>query len=172
MKEDREGESAEGPSADISSSYNRNSKLVKFIAKIHIKTVPSLINQYFFNSPAIKSFQPVYIIMEKELQKKSLDLFFRHEYQKLVNFVSRNLEDRFFETSPEDIIQDVALGLIDRLEIDTQIGNMTAYIYRAVKNKIIDSQRKKQRNVSIENFTDRKNGNYLLNTGRKCSGGP
>jgi RNA polymerase sigma factor (sigma-70 family) len=102
--------------------------------------------------------------MEKELQKKSLDRFFRIEYQKLVNFVRKNLDDRYFEASPEDIVQDVALGLIDRLDLDAQIGNLTAYIYRSVKNKIIDYQKKKQRNVSIELFTDKKNENYLLNT--------
>ena len=102
--------------------------------------------------------------MEKELQKKTLDRLFRNEYQKLVNFVRKNLEDRFFESSPEDIVQDVVLGLIDKLEVDAQIGNLTAYLYRSVKNKIIDNQKKKQRNVSIESFTDRKNENYLLNT--------
>ena len=102
--------------------------------------------------------------MEKELQKKSLDRFFRNEYQKLVNFIRKNLDDRYFEVSPEDIIQDVALGLIDKLDLDTQIGNLTGYIYRSVKNKIIDFQKKKQRTVSIESFTDRNNENYLLNT--------
>jgi RNA polymerase sigma-70 factor (ECF subfamily) len=102
--------------------------------------------------------------MEKELQKKSLDRFFRNEYQKLVNFVRKNLDDRYFEASPEDIIQDVALGLIDKLDLDAQIGNLTGYIYRSVRNKIIDYQKKKQRTVSIETFTDRKNENYLLNT--------
>jgi RNA polymerase sigma factor (sigma-70 family) len=101
--------------------------------------------------------------MEKELQKKSLDRFFRNEYQKLLNFVRKNLDERYFEASPEDIVQDVALGLIDKLDLDTQIGNLTAYIYRSVKNKIIDYRKKKQRTVSIETFTDRKNGNYLLN---------
>ncbi|MEI7981516.1 MAG: RNA polymerase sigma factor, partial [Bacteroidota bacterium] len=100
----------------------------------------------------------------KELQKKSLDRFFRNEYQKLVNFVRKNLDDRYFEASPEDIVQDVALGLIDKLDLDAQIGNLTGYIYRSIKNKIIDSQKKKQRTVSIENFTDRNNENYLLNT--------
>ena len=102
--------------------------------------------------------------MENEVQKKSLDQFFRREYQKLVNFVRKNLDERYYEASPEDIVQDVALGLIDKLDLDTQIGNLTGYIYRSIKNKIIDYQKKKQRNVSIERFTDRKNENYLLNT--------
>ncbi len=102
--------------------------------------------------------------MEKEFQKKSLDRFFRDEYQKLVNFVRKNLDERYFEASPEDIVQDVALGLIDKLDLDAQIENLTGYIYRSVKNKIIDYQKKKQRNVSIETFTGWKNENYLLNT--------
>ena len=102
--------------------------------------------------------------MEKELQKKSLESFFRQEYQKLVNYVRKNIEERYFDASPEDIVQDVAIGLIDKLDLDSQIGNLTAYIYRSVKNRIIDYQKKKQRNVSIENFTDNKNENYLLNT--------
>jgi RNA polymerase sigma-70 factor (ECF subfamily) len=102
--------------------------------------------------------------MEKDLQKKTLDRFFRKEYQKLVNYVRKNLEDRFFEASPEDIIQDVAMGLIDKLDLDTQIGNLTAYIYRSIKNRIIDYRKKKQRIVPIENFTDHKDRNYLLNS--------
>ena len=117
-----------------------------------------------FITGAIISFHLVYNPMEKELQKKSLDRFFRGEYQKLVNFIRKNLDDRYYEASPEDIIQDVAIGLIDKLDLDAQIGNMTGYIYRSVKNKMADYRKKKQRTVSIERFTDEKQGNYLLNT--------
>jgi RNA polymerase sigma-70 factor (ECF subfamily) len=102
--------------------------------------------------------------MEKELQKKSLDSFFRNEYQKLVNYIRKNIDERYFEASPEDIIQDVTLNLIDKLDLDVQIGNLNGYIYRSVKNKIIDYQKKKQRTVSIESFTNNNNENYLLNT--------
>ena len=102
--------------------------------------------------------------MDKELQKENVERFFRSEYGKLLNFVRKNLDERFFGASPVDIIQDVALGLISRLDLDTQVGNLTAYIYRSVRNRIIDSRNKKQRNVSIENFTDHENGNYALNT--------
>ena len=101
--------------------------------------------------------------MEKEIQKKNVDRFFRNEYQKLLNFVRKNFDERFFGASPEDIVQDVALGLISRLDLDVQVGNLTAYIYRAVRNRIIDSQKKKQRNISIERFSDQETGKYLLN---------
>jgi RNA polymerase sigma factor (sigma-70 family) len=102
--------------------------------------------------------------MEMEIQKKSVDSFFRKEYKKLVNFVRMNLDDRYYDASPEDIVQDVVLSLVSRLNPDTQIGNLTGYIYRSLKNRIIDYRKKKQRTVSMEIFTDRKSENYLKNT--------
>lgn len=32
-----------------------------------------------------------------EIQKKSVDRFFRNEYKKLVNFVRMNLDDRYYD---------------------------------------------------------------------------
>jgi RNA polymerase sigma factor (sigma-70 family) len=114
--------------------------------------------------PAIISFYPVFKNMEMEIQKKSVDRFFRNEYKKLVNFVRMNLDDRYYDASPEDIVQDVVLSLVSKLNPDAQIGNLTGYIYRSLKNRIIDYQKKKKRTVSMEDFRDRKNENYLLNT--------
>ena len=102
--------------------------------------------------------------MEQNSQEARVNNFFRSEYQKLLNFVRKNLDERFFGSSPEDIVQDVALGLASRLDLDEQIGNLSAYIYRSIRNRITDSLRKKQRNVSIESFEDQDKGNYLLNT--------
>jgi RNA polymerase sigma factor (sigma-70 family) len=100
--------------------------------------------------------------MEMEIQKKSVDSFFRKEYKKLVNFVRMNLDDRYYDASPEDIVQDVVLSLVSNLNPDTQIGNLAGYMYRSLKNRIIDYRKKKQRTVSMENFRDRKNENYSL----------
>lgn len=102
--------------------------------------------------------------MEKELQKKSLERFFRDEYQKLVGFTRKNLDERFFEASPEDIVQDVMLGLMDRFDLDAQIGNLAGYIYRAVMNRITDARKKKRRALSLENFADSREGNFLVST--------
>jgi RNA polymerase sigma-70 factor (ECF subfamily) len=101
--------------------------------------------------------------MEMEIQKKSVDSFFRKEYKKLVNFVRMNLDDRYYDASPEDIVQDVVLSLISKLNPETQIGNLTGYIYRSLKNRIIDYRKKKQRTVSMESFIDKKSEGYLLN---------
>ncbi len=99
--------------------------------------------------------------MEKEIQRKSADRFFRQEYRKLVELARKQLESRFVEATPEDIVQDVALGLIQRLDLDAQIGNMAGYIYRALRNRILDLRRKKQRNVSLDHYRDKKTGNHL-----------
>jgi len=117
----------------------------------------------FFYFPAIISQTVVYNSMDPNFQKTRVDTFFRSEYQKLVNFVRKNFDERSFGASPEDIVQDVALGLLDRLDPDTQVGNLSAYIYRSIKNRIIDSRKKTQRNVSIESFAEQGKENYLLN---------
>lgn len=98
------------------------------------------------------------------MQKKSVDSFFRKEYKKLVNYVRMNLDDRYYDAYPEDIVQDVVLSLVSKLNPETQISNMTGYIYRSLKNRIIDFRKKKQRTVSLESFNDRKSSNYLSNT--------
>lgn len=42
--------------------------------------------------------------------------------------------------------------------------NLSAYIYQAIRNRIVDSLRKKKRAVAIESFADQEKRNYLLNT--------
>ncbi len=101
--------------------------------------------------------------MEQEAKRKKFDSFFRKEYDKLVNYVRKNMNERFFSASPEDIIQDVALSLLSKLDVNAQIENFAGYMYRSVKNRIIDSIRKEQPNISIENFNDKKTGNLISN---------
>ena len=63
---------------------------------------------------------------------------------------------------PEDILQDVALNLFTKADLDTPIENLLAYTYRSLKNKIVDRQRRKKHPV-LSHFDDEKNGeNYLL----------
>ncbi len=118
---------------------------------------------FFSYLPAIISRTCVCITMEQNSQKTRVDSFFRSEYQKMLNFVRKNLDERFFGATPEDIVQDVALSLSSRLNLDDQIGNISAYIYRSIRNRITDSLRKKQRKVAIESLEDQEKGNYLLN---------
>ena len=118
-------------------------------------------HRFIFILGAIIFILAVYTNMEKELQRKTLDRFFRNEYDKLLSYTRKNSEERYTDASPEDIIQDVMVGLIDRMDLDVQIGNLTGYIYQSLRNRILDFRRRKQRNVSIEKLGDTKNGNNL-----------
>ena len=98
---------------------------------------------------------------QTEHQRK-LTGFFAREYQNLLSYVKRYWRGDG-ETEPEDILQDVALNLFTKVDLETPIENLLAYTYRSLKNKIIDRQRRKKPLV-LSNFEDEENGeNYLLN---------
>jgi len=101
--------------------------------------------------------------MEKELQKKSLDTFFRTEYQKLVNYVRKNLEERFFEVSRKTSSRTLRWDWSPNLTWMPRSGTwpVTSTGRWRIRSSL---PAEKQRNVSIERFTDTNNWNYLLNT--------
>jgi RNA polymerase sigma factor (sigma-70 family) len=102
--------------------------------------------------------------MTGKMAETGIDHFFRKEYKKLIQYVQKNMERRYGAASPEDIVQDVALSLLDKFNIDSQVENLAGYIYRSLRNKILDTQKKKRREVSIEEFMDKKKENILNNT--------
>ncbi|MEA3265603.1 MAG: RNA polymerase sigma factor [Candidatus Fermentibacteria bacterium] len=73
--------------------------------------------------------------------KTLLAEFWEKNHRKLVNFVRTKLDDASHMDS-EDIVQDVILNLLDRPDITKPITNLTAYVFRALRNKIIDEYRK------------------------------
>jgi len=93
--------------------------------------------------------------------QKNLTGFFAREYSNLLSYVKRYWRGDE-ETEPEDILQDVALNLFSKVDLDTPIENLLAYTYRSLKNKIIDRQRRRKDQV-LSNFDDKESGeNYLL----------
>ncbi len=76
--------------------------------------------------------------------------FFTAEYNKLVNYVHGYLDYISYSVDAEDIIQDVALNIYSRVSISEPVENLGAYIYRSIKNKIIDIRRKNMKNTRIE----------------------
>ena len=70
--------------------------------------------------------------------------FFTKEYSKLKNYIRSYTSDQP-DWDAEDIIQDVALNLFSRVDFETPLENLASYIYRAIRNKIIDLQRSKNR---------------------------
>jgi len=74
--------------------------------------------------------------------------FVRTEYSRLVRFVRRRIDDAA-DREAEDIVQDVILNLFDRADFTDPIENLSAYIYRALRNRITDFFRKKREQMSL-----------------------
>lgn len=100
----------------------------------------------------------------EDSQNHPFVLFLKKENRKLIGYINNYIDDRLTGIEAEDILQEIALNLYSKADISVQVGNIAAYIYRAVRNKIIDLYRKKRYTVSMEAFTDHKNENVLLNT--------
>jgi RNA polymerase sigma-70 factor (ECF subfamily) len=64
------------------------------------------------------------------------------------------MERRYTDASPEDIVQDVALSLLDKLNVDVQIENLAGYIYRSLRNRVFDNQKKARNTLSMDSYSD------------------
>lgn len=86
--------------------------------------------------------------LESENSKKLKD-FFDREYQSLKIYVSTRIRDTA-NRNAEDIIQDVALKLFSGADRYAPINNVAGFVYRSIKNKIIDIMRTTKQTNSIE----------------------
>ena len=77
-----------------------------------------------------------------------LSEFFRTEYSRLVRFVRRRIDDAA-DRDAEDIVQDVILNIFDKADFTAPIENLSAYIYQALRNRIIDMFRKRKETVFL-----------------------
>lgn len=87
--------------------------------------------------------------MNAERRDTAVANFFQEEHGRLVGYVRRRL-DEVADEEAEDIIQDVALGIFDRGDITAPIRDLSAYIYRSLKNRIIDHLRQKRSSFSLD----------------------
>ncbi len=101
--------------------------------------------------------------MNAQKENKSLRWFISSEYRNIVKYVKRYLNEKYYEVSAEDVVQDVAVNLFSKLDLDEQLENIAAYVYRSVKNKITDVRRKKNNEVPFERFTDDEGNEFILN---------
>lgn len=91
--------------------------------------------------------------MTSEQKNKKVAQFFEKEESKLISYVRKLFNFRYSSLAPEDIIQEIALNIFDRIDFDSQIENIASYVYRSIRNRIIDIQRKKNYEISYDNFT-------------------
>jgi RNA polymerase sigma factor (sigma-70 family) len=74
--------------------------------------------------------------------------FIRRERNALVGYVRRRIDDAG-DQDAEDIVQDVIVNLFDRADPTVPVQNLAAYIYRALRNAIIDRLRKRRETVAL-----------------------
>ena len=70
--------------------------------------------------------------------------FLRTERAALVGYVRRRIDDAG-DQDAEDIVQDVIVSLFDRADPTIPIQNLASFIYRALRNRIIDRFRKRKK---------------------------
>lgn len=77
----------------------------------------------------------------KSENKQKLESFFDAEYVSLKSYVGARIRATT-DRDPEDIVQDVALNLFAGADRYGPISNVAGFVYRSVKNRIIDILRK------------------------------
>jgi RNA polymerase sigma factor (sigma-70 family) len=87
--------------------------------------------------------------MNKNPLKNTILNYLSAERKTLVAYVRRMIHD-VAERDGEDIIQDVALSIFDRADITIPIENAAAYVYQAIRNKVVDYMRKGRKTISLD----------------------
>jgi RNA polymerase sigma factor (sigma-70 family) len=92
--------------------------------------------------------------------KSLLAGIFAREYTNLLGYVRSSLP-RVDEITAEDVVQDVALNFFSRGDFDSPVQNLLAYLYRSLKNRMIDLARKRK-DVLLSEYDDVADGSNLL----------
>ncbi len=67
----------------------------------------------------------------------------------MLGFVRRLIDDTA-EMEGEDIVQDVMLGIFNQADFTVPLEKLSAYIYTALRNRVIDALRKRRGNISLD----------------------
>jgi len=94
--------------------------------------------------------------MSPEERKRRFTEFFKRDYKKLLQYVHRLIDDTA-DRDAEDIIQDVMLNLYDKSDLTIPIDNLSAYIYKSLKNRVVDLFRKRELKVINSDSIDTEN---------------
>jgi RNA polymerase sigma factor (sigma-70 family) len=115
----------------------------------------------------------VFRIMDAETQAQAPGPagFFEAEHGRLVGYVRRWL-DGFSEEEAEDVVQDVALNVFDRADVTAPIRDLSAYVYRALKNRVIDLLRRRKATLSLDQPAGGEDSPALADLVRDETGAP
>jgi RNA polymerase sigma factor (sigma-70 family) len=78
-----------------------------------------------------------------EQQHSRLSRFLAEEWRHLVGLVRSWLADTA-ERDAEDVVQDVAVRLLESTGLGEPIRDLSAYVYRALRNRVVDLYRRRR----------------------------
>lgn len=98
---------------------------------------------------------------QKSANQKNLANVVAAEYSNMLDYVRARWRSDS-ERDPEDILQDVVTGLFTKIDFGKPIENLAGYIYRSLRNKIIDLQRRRKFNkLSIDKEEETQKGSMI-----------
>jgi RNA polymerase sigma factor (sigma-70 family) len=83
-----------------------------------------------------------------ETQKKRIAGFFATEWNRLVGYVRAWLDDTA-ERDAEDVVQDLVESMYERADVTEPVEDLSAYIYRSLRNRIVDAYRRRRRTEEL-----------------------
>ena len=81
--------------------------------------------------------------MSAEAQKKRIAALIASEWNRFVGYVRSRIDDSA-ERDAEDVVQDVVERLFERDDLAEPIVDLTGYIFRSLRNRVVDLYRRKR----------------------------
>ena len=78
-----------------------------------------------------------------------LHTFIRNERQRFISYVRSLLRDAA-SADAEDIVHDVLLRILEKADLIVPADHLAAYVYRALKNRVIDYMRTRKPTLSLD----------------------
>lgn len=86
--------------------------------------------------------------------------FIKTERHKLVRYVRSMLRESA-DMDAEDIVHDVLARILEKADLTASLEHLAAYVYRALRNRVIDAARTRKATLSLDASMD-ENGLRLL----------
>lgn len=90
----------------------------------------------------------VSITVSAETQKKRIAGFIATEWHRLVGYVRAWVADTA-ERDAEDVVQDVLESMFEKADVSEPIADLSAYLYRSLRNRVIDLYRRPKRTAEL-----------------------
>ncbi len=95
--------------------------------------------------------------------KKKLTKFWEDNYKSMTGYVRNRINNLSYKDE-EDIVQDVMLNLLNKTDFVAPVKNFTGYVYRSLKNQLIDELRKAVREpVSLNSTLNANSSDEFIN---------